>query len=50
MASQNTFNLKRAKEKAQTNLWKWIVPPAVAFSLLVVAKSYLLLEIIKERP
>lgn len=44
-------NVNKVGYKAKMiNLWKWIVPPAVASSLLVISKGYLLFEIIKGRP
>ena len=44
-------NVNKVGDKAKmVNLWKWIVPPAVASSLLVIFKGYLLFEIIKGRP
>jgi hypothetical protein len=52
--AEETFKLRKTDEAGYrirlTNFWKWIVPPAIAFSLLVVAKSYFLLEIVKGRP
>lgn len=49
-----TFKLRKTNEEEYrtklATLWKWVVPPAIAFSLLVVAKSYLLLDILRERP
>ncbi len=52
--TEETFKLRKANGEGYkiklAILWKWIVPPAVTFSLLVVAKSYLLLDIIRGRP
>ena len=52
--AEETFKSRKVDEERYrvklTNLWKWIVPPAVVFSLLVVAKSYFLLEIVRGRP
>lgn len=52
--AEETFKLRKTSGEGYkikiANLWRWIVPPTIAFSLLVVAKSYLLLDIIKNRP
>ena len=52
--AEETFKLRKTDGEGYrirlATLWRWIVPPAVAFSLVVVAKSYLLLEIIRGRP
>jgi len=50
---EETLKLRKTDKEGYkvklTNLWRWIVPPAVVFSLLAVAKSYLLLQITRGR-
>ena len=44
---------KNKQEHYKTNLiklWKWIIPPTIVFSLLLVAKSYIFLDLIRGRP
>jgi hypothetical protein len=52
--AEETFKLRKIGGEGYriklANLWRWIVPPVIAFSLLVVAKSYVLLDIIRGRP
>lgn len=52
--SEETIKLKKVNQLEYQanlrNLWKWIVLPTIAFLSLTIAKSYLLLELVKGRP